>query len=443
MKFKYLFLILLNNIQIVNAQKNDSSFVIKNNTGNQLNLYYHNCFYFGTPLDIDTKAQVSIAVNQPTLIINAATDQLFYKVQRGDKINYLKDLNIEVEGANKNFNIALNRLYKKGIRLRILSPRSYSKNINNFIDYKFLIKEETTQALKILSTINELDKTERKELEGIIRVSEIGFMLRPKYKLSFNFKDSIQGYLQDTYSSLTKIDYDYLVPFFDPANMILKYSVADKSSYSEKLNFIVNTYSKSKYRDFMIARIIIDNYLQNHSQTYENDIARFLDYQETKVKAIEFIVSRTKDKKIKPNDNSLVNLNKEVLSLDNIIKSQRTSLILLDCWASWCTPCIKEFKYSKELNTHFANRDFTIIYLSLDVDATAWKNGINANKDLMTPANSFLFGNSFESKFAIDNKITTIPRYILINKDGTIINPDAPRPSDPKLKTLIEKYLTK
>jgi hypothetical protein len=34
-----------------------------------------------------------------------------------------------------------------------------------------------------------------------------------------------------------------------------------------------------------------------------------------------------------------------------------------------------------------------------------------------------------------------IPRYIFVDKTGKIIDADAPRPSDPKLKEMINKYL--
>ena len=55
--------------------------------------------------------------------------------------------------------------------------------------------------------------------------------------------------------------------------------------------------------------------------------------------------------------------------------------------------------------------------------------------------NSFLLLNFDRSLFAKQYNIYTIPRYILINKVGELINDDTPRPSDPKLKELIDKNL--
>ena len=41
-----------------------------------------------------------------------------------------------------------------------------------------------------------------------------------------------------------------------------------------------------------------------------------------------------------------------------------------------------------------------------------------------------------DSDFRTFYKINSIPRFILLDPEGIIINPDAPRPSSPKLKKL-------
>ncbi|MNR51339.1 hypothetical protein D3C85_1710010 [compost metagenome] len=47
------------------------------------------------------------------------------------------------------------------------------------------------------------------------------------------------------------------------------------------------------------------------------------------------------------------------------------------------------------------------------------------------------------SKIAKDYKITAIPRFMVFGKDGKVVTVDAPRPSDPKLKSLLEAELAK
>lgn len=52
---------------------------------------------------------------------------------------------------------------------------------------------------------------------------------------------------------------------------------------------------------------------------------------------------------------------------------------------------------------------------------------------------NFLLLNSEKSAFVRRYQISSIPRFMLIDKNGKIISSDAPRPSDPKLKNLMEK----
>lgn len=47
----------------------------------------------------------------------------------------------------------------------------------------------------------------------------------------------------------------------------------------------------------------------------------------------------------------------------------------------------------------------------------------------------------FESDFIQDYVIKGIPHFILINPDGNIVSAKAPRPSDPKLKEVLNSLL--
>ncbi|SNQ45034.1 hypothetical protein CL8139_760006 [Cellulophaga lytica] len=49
--------------------------------------------------------------------------------------------------------------------------------------------------------------------------------------------------------------------------------------------------------------------------------------------------------------------------------------------------------------------------------------------------------NNFESDFIQDYVIKGIPHFILINPDGNIVNAKAPKPSDPKLKEVLNSLL--
>ena len=47
------------------------------------------------------------------------------------------------------------------------------------------------------------------------------------------------------------------------------------------------------------------------------------------------------------------------------------------------------------------------------------------------------------SKITKDYKITGIPRFMVFDRDGKVVEANAPRPSDPALKALLQQVLDK
>ena len=67
-----------------------------------------------------------------------------------------------------------------------------------------------------------------------------------------------------------------------------------------------------------------------------------------------------------------------------------------------------------------------------------WKNMVVA-KDL---GGVQLFAdNDWKSEFVVSYGILGIPRFILIDPDGNIVAADAPRPSDPDLRTMLDELI--
>ena len=111
-------------------------------------------------------------------------------------------------------------------------------------------------------------------------------------------------------------------------------------------------------------------------------------------------------------------------------------VVLLDLWATWCAPCLAEVPALEKLQKELQGKDVVFISLSLDTDKAKWQNMVK-QKQL---SGVQLFSNS-EPNFMQDYEVTEIPRYIVFDKNGKTVNFSAPRPSDPKLKTLIESNL--
>ena len=52
-----------------------------------------------------------------------------------------------------------------------------------------------------------------------------------------------------------------------------------------------------------------------------------------------------------------------------------------------------------------------------------------------------MFASGCKNEMSEFYKISSIPRFLVFDQEGKIVNIDAPRPSDPELKNLIEGLL--
>ncbi len=122
------------------------------------------------------------------------------------------------------------------------------------------------------------------------------------------------------------------------------------------------------------------------------------------------------------------------------LKDLRGSYVYIDAWATWCGPCIREIPKLKELHEKFKDKNIKFVSISLDKakDKEKWKQMVD-NKNLKG-YQLFAKGKAFNAKLANDYMINSIPRFILIDPEGKIVDANAPRPSgniDNRLKQLL------
>ena len=114
--------------------------------------------------------------------------------------------------------------------------------------------------------------------------------------------------------------------------------------------------------------------------------------------------------------------------------------VYIDVWATWCGPCIKQVPYLKALEERYHDKNIVFVSISVDKENVKekWKQMI-IDKEL---GGVQLFADkSFNSDFMNAYAINSIPRFILIDPEGKIVDPEAPRPSFEKTKVLLDELL--
>jgi thiol-disulfide isomerase/thioredoxin len=114
--------------------------------------------------------------------------------------------------------------------------------------------------------------------------------------------------------------------------------------------------------------------------------------------------------------------------------------VYIDVWATWCGPCVQEIPYLKEIEKKYHKKNIAFISISIDgvKDFKNWKSFVKNNK--MGGIQLFATKNATD-RFIKTYQIVDIPRFILIDPKGKIIDADAYRPSSPQLIKVLDKYL--
>jgi len=192
------------------------------------------------------------------------------------------------------------------------------------------------------------------------------------------------------------------------------------NSINEKKNEFIHL--KEEYKNLDSTLVAMDN---NDTEMLFNFIAGQYD-KVSKMAKLKGAPS--------PKFTNYENYNGGTTSLDDL----KGKFVYIDVWATWCGPCKVEIPHLKEVEKEFHDKNIAFVSISVDKIGAyeAWKKMI-ADKEM---GGIQLFAGT-DSKFAEDYQIDGIPRFILIDDKGNIVNPNAPRPSNPKLKEVLNGLL--
>jgi thiol-disulfide isomerase/thioredoxin len=110
-------------------------------------------------------------------------------------------------------------------------------------------------------------------------------------------------------------------------------------------------------------------------------------------------------------------------------------VVYVKVWATWCSPCIQSFPDLDVLEAEVASNGLQILCISSEQDQDKWRRFLEGNE--IAGLQMHVSTGSFRE----DYLIAGVPRYILIDPEGRIADPNAPSPDKQELLEEIRKLI--
>lgn len=117
------------------------------------------------------------------------------------------------------------------------------------------------------------------------------------------------------------------------------------------------------------------------------------------------------------------------------LSDYKGQIVVIDVWATWCGPCKAESPFFEKLAVKYKdNSDLKFVSISIDSDLKAWEKYLTKHEKVSEQ----LICNRAEFEKYI---LVGVPRFMVIDKEGKIVDIYAPAPSNPGFNKIIENTL--
>ncbi|RXF70745.1 TlpA family protein disulfide reductase [Arcticibacter tournemirensis] len=139
---------------------------------------------------------------------------------------------------------------------------------------------------------------------------------------------------------------------------------------------------------------------------------------------------------------TLYNFAGNQFDLKQVITNSKHKLTVVDFWASWCIPCINEMPALQKAENKLKGKSIQFVAISIDKEEAIakWIEAAKKN-NLFTKPFQYRLANFKDSPLTKLINLRNIPRYLLIDNHGNILDDDFYRPSDKRFELELLKYL--
>lgn len=144
-----------------------------------------------------------------------------------------------------------------------------------------------------------------------------------------------------------------------------------------------------------------------------------------------------KEKKILQNgDKSPVFLFLDINGKKVSLKDFRGAYVLIDLWNTMCGPCKSQLPYLSKLEKKMKGKNIVFVSISSDRSKERWEKFVKNEK-----LGGIQLHNGGDRSYMQAFGYETVPRFILLDKKGRIIERAMPRPSNPEMEEILMRLM--
>lgn len=433
----------------------------------------------------DNKAQLSKMPNTDIeigRIINKNSIHYFYLSDKAFSITIDKE-NYSFEGEGAKAQIHLNEFMKKTFETHIIL------NINNILEmtykeYDQLIQKNKKEVQTLIATVGTYDQKlqqwmqtsldvtifynkvfylsffENKELQEHILKNfsslklkaqkiPLNFITKEKFNLNEKYlgisTDDIELLLSGIFSSIATLDktrQKEILTHIQITKGFKDLNTKNSSNLNLYIDILNNINNPETYTNFAMMSYMKYGGIDKNWTDYLNTIGNHLRNKEDFKILQNLYLKRKNNKKLAQNINNQpagTFVCKDINGKEVRLSDFKGKYIFLDIWATWCGPCKGELPSLAKQEEKFKDENVVFMSISIDQKEETWSSFVKEKK---LKGVQVIAGDA-KKEITKLYSIRGIPRFILLGKDGKVLNGDFLRPSNKNFDKALNAYLKK
>lgn len=396
---------------------------------------------------INTKGEGRIEINGESQYAN-----LVYK--KSKRLIYLDpklDLTISFDAENLDKKISFNganaviNTYLNDGKLKTMSYDDFKMKENLYIKKVDSLYEENSKVLRNAQLPEEFTFLEGKRL---YYQSNTYLMYYPFYYPYLSKDESYKASENLLKRTEASVEFDAKLLKIEEYRSYLKDMIMFKADKLESKNsgdrvadyiqYVEENITDPKIREFIMYGYTIESINNKGLDNTEKIIVAFNKHVNnpkyiSDLKALSDKWVKIKKGTISPSF-SYLDINGKKVSLADL----KGSYVYIDVWATWCSPCRGEIPSLKKLEEQYGAKGIHFVSISCDQNKKSWESMVK--KEGLKGIQLHTGG---DRKFMDEYMINGIPRFILLDREGKIVDANTTRPSDPNTAKTFDTLLQK